>query len=259
MTVLFSDIRGFTPISEQMDPAALTSFLNEYLTEMTNIVFAHEGVLDKYMGDAIMAFWGAPTDQPNHTELACRAACQMVARLRELQPAWSEQGLPPLNMGIGINTGPMTVGNVGSTMRFDYTVIGDAVNLASRLEGVNKEYGTNIIISNAVLERVRGTFLVRYLDLIAVQGKQEPTAIYELIAPLDSQQDLPSALFLDTWDRAISLYKRRQFDAARAAFHQVLELRPGDPPSLVYLERCAAMAEEPPGAEWDGVFLMTHK
>jgi adenylate cyclase len=259
MTVLFSDIRGFTPIAEQMDPAELTHFLNEYLTAMTGVVFEHQGVLDKYMGDGIMAFWGAPKDQPNHAELACQTGFQMVKRLGDLQQAWLAGGLPPLNIGVGINTGPMTVGNVGSSVRFDYTVMGDAVNLASRLEGVNKEYGTSVIVSESTLEHVQGTFASRYLDLITVQGKKEPTAIYELLAPLDSPNDAPPAPFLEAWARAISLYQAQEFAKAKLAFQEVLEFRPDDPPSLVYLARCDAMAESPPGPEWDGVYAMTHK
>jgi len=259
MRVLFTDIRGFTTVSEKMDPNQLVSFLNEYLTEMTNIVFDHEGVLDKYMGDAIMAFWGAPKDQPNHAELACRTGFHMMRRLHELQPVWVERGLPPLNIGVGVNTGPMTVGNVGSRMRFDYTVMGDAVNLGSRLEGVNKEYGTNIIISDSTLAEVRDKFAVRYLDLIAVKGKKEPTAIYELIAPLDVPEALPPKEFLDAWDAAVLLYKDQQFEVAEAAFRKVLELRPDDPPSLVYLERCQEMVASPPGVAWDGVYVFTHK
>jgi len=262
MTVLFSDIRGFTTVSEKMDPAELVNFLNEYLTEMTNIVFEHEGVLDKYMGDAIMAFWGAPMEQPNHAELACRTGYHMVRRLRELQQGWSERGLPLLNIGVGINTGPMTVGNVGSKMRFDYTVMGDAVNLGSRLEGVNKEYGTNIIISESTYAHVRDKFLVRFLDLVAVKGKQEPIAIYELIAPIEAAAGVLPEGFLEAWDEAMRLYRAQRFEEARAAFERALALKPGDQPCKVFIERSAELAEVPPvpaGAEWDGVYVFTHK
>ncbi|HET7770273.1 MAG TPA: adenylate/guanylate cyclase domain-containing protein [Chloroflexota bacterium] len=259
MSVLFSDIRGFTSVSEKMDPQELVHFLNEYLTEMTNIVFEHQGVLDKYMGDAIMAFWGAPTHQPDHAEQACRTAFHMMRRLRELQPGWSERGLPPLNIGVGVNTGFMTAGNVGSKMRFDYTVMGDSVNLGSRLEGVNKEYGTNIIISDGTYQHIQDKFAVRFLDLIAVKGKKEPTAIYELIAPLDVAAAQPKPGFLDTWEIAIGHYKAQRFDDAKAAFERVLAISPDDGPALAYLERCDEMAAAPPGVEWDGVFVMTHK
>jgi len=172
MTVLFSDIRGFTSVSERMDPQDLVAFLNNFLTEMTDIVYVQKGVLDKYMGDCIMAFWGAPLIQPNHAELCVRTGYDMVKRLHQLQKIWISQGLPKLNIGVGVNTGPMTVGNVGSTMRFDYTVMGDAVNLGSRVEGVNKEYGTNMIVTEFTYEAIKDTWVCRYLDLIAVKGKK---------------------------------------------------------------------------------------
>ncbi|MBI3974387.1 MAG: CHASE2 domain-containing protein [Chloroflexi bacterium] len=259
MTVLFTDIRGFTSISEKMDPTALVNFLNGYLTEMTNIVFNHGGVLDKYMGDAIMAFWGAPTDQPKHASFACRTGFDMMRRLHELQKGWLEQGLPPLNIGVGINTGAMTVGNVGSKMRFDYTVMGDAVNLGSRLEGVNKEYGTNIIISDTTYAQLDGEFVVRFLDLIAVKGKKEPTAIYELVAPVDQTDAVPPPEFLQAWTAAMDMYREQQFDEARALFEKALEIRPEDGPALIFVERCTEMSAAPPGLEWDGVYVMTHK
>ena len=259
MSVLFSDIRGFTSVSEKMEPQELVHFLNEYLTEMTDLVFEHKGVLDKYMGDAIMAFWGAPTHQPDHAEQACRTGFHMMRRLRELQPQWSERGLPPLNIGVGINTGPMTCGNVGSKMRFDYTVMGDSVNLGSRLEGVNKEYGTNIIISDGTYQQVKEKFSARFLDLIAVKGKQEPTAIYELIAPLDDAGAQPPVGFLDTWEIAMGHYKAQRFDDAKAAFERVLEIAPNDGPAMVFIERCGEMVAAPPGEAWDGVFVMLHK
>ncbi len=259
MSVLFSDIRGFTSVSEKMDPQSLVAFLNEYLTEMTSLVFDHQGVLDKYMGDAIMAIWGAPTEQPNHAEQACRTAFHMMRRLRELQPAWSERGLPPLNIGVGVNTGPMTAGNVGSKMRFDYTVMGDAVNLGSRLEGVNKEYGTNILISDGTYAQVKDVMVCRFLDLIAVKGKKEPTGIYELIAPKDDPTAQPPAGFLEAWEIAIEHYKAQRFEEARMAFEQVLRFNADDGPSLAFVERCMEMVTAPPGMAWDGVYVMTHK
>jgi adenylate cyclase len=259
MSVLFSDIRGFTSVSEKMDPTELVRFLNEYLTEMTDIVFRHVGVLDKYMGDAIMAFWGAPKDQPDHAEQACRTGYQMMRRLRELQPGWSERGLPPLNIGVGINSGPMTVGNVGSSQRFDYTVMGDAVNLGSRLEAVNKEYGTNIIISEGTYQQVKGKFAVRFLDLITVKGKNEPTPIYELLSPLDEPASQQLSTFLNAWEGAMALYRGQHFEDAKFAFARVLEIRPDDSPSMTYMQRCDEMVAAPPGVEWDGVYVMTHK
>jgi adenylate cyclase len=155
MTALFSDIRGFTSISEKLDPQDLVQLLNEYLTAMTDIVHEHEGVLDKYMGDAIMAWWGAPTDQPDHARRGCLTALQMRTTLKEMQKMWDARGVPSLDMGVGLNTGPMVYGNTGSHERFDFTVLGDAVNLASRLEGANKEYGSSVIISASTLEQLQ--------------------------------------------------------------------------------------------------------
>jgi adenylate cyclase len=182
MTVLFSDIRGFTSISERLDPEALVQLLNEYLTAMTDIVFKYEGVLDKYMGDAIMAFWGAPIELKDHATKACQTALEMIQELHQLQIKWDAEGVPRLDIGIGLNTGPMSVGNMGSRSRFDYTVMGDAVNLGSRLEGLNKEYGTHVIISEFTEAAVRGQFATRPLDVVAVKGKTEPVAIFELLA-----------------------------------------------------------------------------
>ncbi len=262
MTVLFSDIRGFTSVSEKMDPQDLVAFLNEFLTEMTDIVYVQAGVLDKYMGDCIMAFWGAPLVQENHAMLGVRTGYDMVKRLHQLQVIWMARGLPKLNVGVGINSGPMTVGNVGSTMRFDYTVMGDSVNLGSRVEGVNKEYGTNIIVTEYTYAIVKDKWVCRYLDLIAVKGKKEPTAIYEVFHPVGEEPE--AALkrpdgFLEGWDEAIRLYRAQDFETAKEHFEALLDLYSDDGPTMVYIERCELMADDPPGEHWDGVFVMTHK
>jgi len=182
LSVLLSDIRGFTNVSERLTPEELVQLLNEYLTAMTDIVFKYEGLLDKYMGDAIMAVYGAPLPQPDHAIRACLTALDMIAELKQLQKKWEAEGRPVLNIGVGINSGEMVVGNMGSQMRFDYTVMGDNVNLGSRLEGLNKEYGTNIIISEFTAAVVRDELLCRELDAVRVKGKQLPVKIYELIA-----------------------------------------------------------------------------
>ncbi len=181
LTVLFSDIRGFTTLSERMTPEELVVKLNHYLQIMTDIVIHYDGTLDKYVGDEIMAFWGAPIPQDNHALLACRAAVEMIERLDEMNRQWRGQGLPVLDIGIGINSGPMIVGNVGSTSRMDYTLIGDNVNLGARLEGTNKIYRTHIIISEFTYEQVKDQVVVRELDLIRVKGKEKPVTIYELL------------------------------------------------------------------------------
>ena len=181
LTVSFSDIRGFTTISEKLTPEELVHLLNEYLTAMTNVVFQYDGLLDKYMGDAVMAVFGAPLDQPDHALRACRTALGMMEELKKLQKKWAEEGKPVLDIGIGINSGDMVVGNMGSDMRFDYTVVGDMVNLGSRLEGTNKEYGTNIVISEYTYNDVKDVFFCRELDSVIVKGKKLPVKIYELL------------------------------------------------------------------------------
>jgi adenylate cyclase len=238
MTVLFSDIRGFTTLSEQIDPERLVLFLNGYLTAMTDIVFAQAGVLDKYRGDGIMAFWGAPYDQPDHALRACRAAHAMVRRLRGLQEDWSAQGLPRLSIGIGINSGVMIVGNVGSQQRFDYTAVGDAVNLAARLEEANKEYRVPIIVGEQTRRLVAAEFATRSLDLIALRGREAPTAIHELLGPPGEVSGLLPAGYLAEWEEAIAAYRAGRFGAAREGFARCQEARPDDVPAQLYLRRC---------------------
>jgi adenylate cyclase len=259
MTVLFSDIRGFTSFSEQLDPQELVVLLNEYLTAMTNVVYRYDGVLDKYMGDAIMAFWNGPVSQPDHARRACLTALDMLQTLREMHDRWQARGIPPLNMGVGLNTGPMSVGNMGSDTRFDYTVMGDAVNLGSRLEGTNKDYGTNIVVSQSTLEEVKEEgFIVRFLDLVAVKGKAQPVAVYELIGRAGEFGSF-TPVILETYERGIQLYRAREFNDAAAAFNEVLAARPNDGPSVMYLERCQELMLAPPPMDWDGVYVMTHK
>ncbi len=242
MTVLFSDIRGFTPLSEHIAPERLVLFLNEYLTAMTDVVFAHRGVLDKYMGDGIMAFWGAPNDEPDHAVLACRTGYEMVRRLQELQGGWVAQGFPTLDVRVGINTGVMTVGNVGSRTRFDYTVVGDAVNLAARLEEANKEYHTTIMIGETTRQRVHGTFATRSLDLVTLRGKETPSAIYELLCPRDEVDRLLPPGYLVIWEEAVMAYKEGRLAQAQAGFQRCLALRPDDGPAQVFRDRCIALA-----------------
>lgn len=189
ITVFFSDVRSFTTISEQLgEPQKLVALLNEYLSAMTEIIFQYDGTLDKYVGDEIMAFWGAPVPQPDHAYLACKAALAQIKYLTEiLHPKWEEEGKPKLRIGIGINTGKMTVGNMGSRSRMDYTLMGDEVNLGSRLEGTNKVYGTTIIISESTYELVKDRVVARELDIIRVKGKIKPVRIYELMDLKDEE------------------------------------------------------------------------
>ena len=181
LTVLFSDIRGFTSISEKLTPEQLVEHLNDYLQAMTEIVFKYDGTLDKYVGDEIMAFWGAPVELEDHAFLACKCAIEQIEDLKKLNEKWQNEGKPILNIGIGLNSGDMVVGNMGSASRMDYTLMGDNVNLGARLEGTNKMYGTRIIISEFTYEHVKDRVIVRELDLIRVKGKELPVRIYELV------------------------------------------------------------------------------
>ena len=258
VTVLFSDIRGFTTISETLDAQTLADLLNGYLTEMTRIIFRHQGTLDKYIGDAVMAIWGAPFDEPNHAERCCLSAVSMLARLSELQVQWRAQDSPVLEIGIGINTGIASVGNMGSSLRHGYTALGDAVNLAARLEGLNKEYGTQILISEFTRRELRDDqFIFREIDFIRVKGKLQPVTIYEILGPRANGNGGEELVAL--FASAREAYKRRDWRAARSAWVTILQRWPDDGPSRVFLARCEEyIAEEPPVA-WDGVYAMKHK
>jgi adenylate cyclase len=257
LTVLFSDIRGFTTISEKLTPEDLVHLLNEYLTEMTNLVFKYDGLLDKYMGDAIMAVFGAPLDQPDHALRACRTALGMMEELKKLQKKWADEGRPVFDIGIGINSGDMVVGNMGSDMRFDYTVMGDMVNLGSRLEGTNKEYGTNIIISEYTYAVIKDTLFCRELDSVRVKGKKLPVKIYELLGEKKDAEKWEKAVSL--FEEGLSKYKQGLWDEAIAAFGNVLEVKKDDAPAKLYLDRCVELKKNPPEGPWDGVFTMTRK
>jgi adenylate cyclase len=264
ITVMFSDIRGFTSISEKLDAQELALFLNQYLSDMTRIVFKTNGTLDKYIGDAVMAFWGAPFEEPGHAARACNAALEMMTRVRELQKQWEAQGKPSLDIGIGLNTGVASVGNMGSVLRYGYTALGDAVNLSSRLEGLNKDYSTHIIANETTYQGAKNDgFVFRELDLIRVKGKLQPVTIYQLMgrqADFAADGSAESVrLQVETFARARELYRGRQWNAAHDAFQEFLEKWPKDGPAGVYLERCQEYLVTEPPANWDGVFVMTHK
>lgn len=256
LTVLFSDLEGFTTLSEGMRPEVLVGLLNEYLSEMTGLVFRNHGTLDKFEGDAVMAFWGAPIHQEDHALRACRTALEMQEELVRLRDRWAGTGRPVLRARIGLNTGEMVVGNMGATGRFDYTVIGDSVNLASRLEGANKQYGTGIIVSERTYELVRPHLAGRELDLLTVKGRSEPLRIFELFRRPDSGG---ASAMLEEYERALALYRRREWGAAQRAFAALLERYPDDGPSRLYRERCALYASTPPPDTWNGVFALTDK
>ena len=264
ITVMFSDIRGFTTISEKLDAQDLALFLNAYLYDMTKIVFDSHGTLDKYIGDAVMAFWGAPYEDAGHPVQACRAALKMMKRVRELQNKWAAEGKPAMDIGIGLNSGAASVGNMGSSLRYGYTALGDTVNLSSRLEGLNKEYGTHIIVNETTYEAAKDAgFLFRELDLIRVKGKLQPVKIYELfgdVAELQANGTLVDArVRLREFVEARKLYRERKWEEALNAFQKIVERWPGDGPSIVYLKRCEEYQADEPVSDWDGVFVMTHK
>ncbi|MGB9472937.1 MAG: adenylate/guanylate cyclase domain-containing protein [Candidatus Acidiferrum sp.] len=264
ITVMFSDIRGFTTISEKLDAQELALFLNSYLYDMTRIVFDTDGTLDKYIGDAVMAFWGAPFEDGQHPVQACTAALEMMKRVGELQKKWAAEGKPALDIGIGLNSGAASVGNMGSALRYGYTALGDTVNLSSRLEGLNKEYGTHIIVNESTYEAAKDAgFLFRELDLIRVKGKLQPVTIYELFArvsDLEKAGTLAEARErLAEFEEGRKLYRERKWSEARRMFAGILERWAGDGPAQVYEKRCEEYLAEEPVSEWDGVFVMTHK
>jgi adenylate cyclase len=264
ITVMFSDIRGFTTISEKLDAQDLALFLNGYLSDMTQIVFKHNGTLDKYIGDAVMAFWGAPFEESDHAVKSCEAALTMMARVREMQKKWQAEGKPLLDIGIGLNTGVASVGNMGSVLRYGYTALGDTVNLSARLEGLNKEYGTHILVNESTYTAAKDFgFLFREVDLIRVKGKLQPVIIYELLqresdmAAEESGQALRERI--GQFAAARSLYQKRSWHEAQLAFQAILDRWPDDGPSRTFWKRCQEYLFEEPPSGWDGVFTMTHK
>ena len=256
VTVLFSDLAGFTSISENLTPENLIHLLNEYFSGMTEIILDLEGTVDKYIGDAIMAFWGAPLPLADHAQKACQAALAMQQALFPLQAMWQERGLPPLLARLGLHTGKAIVGNVGSRERFNYTVMGDAVNLASRLEGVNKIYGSTILVSEATVKQAGGDFLFRELDLVQVKGRLQPVVIYEL---LGLQEETPHFPWLKDFAAALDSYRQGNWDLASELFQTVLAQRPGDPPSLCFQKRLHYFQQHPPLPDWRGIYTLDTK
>jgi adenylate cyclase len=257
MTVLFSDVRGFTTISEGLDPKQLTQLMNEFLTPMTHVIHHHRGTIDKYMGDAIMAFWGAPVPDPDHARNALLAAMEMVTKLDAMQEHFKSRGWPPIKVGVGLNTGDMTVGNMGSEFRLAYTIMGDAVNLGSRLESLTKNYGVDIMVSEFTSARVPD-FAFRELDCVRVKGKDKPVKIYE---PMGPERDLEPAEReeLALYNEALRLYRSQQWGPAREAFSRLEQLAPMRKLYAIYLERIDHFGQQPPPADWDGTYTFLTK
>jgi adenylate cyclase len=259
MTVLFTDIAGFTAISERLNPEEIVQLLNDYLSAMSQIILDNEGIIDKYEGDLIMAEWGAPVYFEEHAVYACRSALKMQRRLAELRKEWKAQGMPELQSRIGINTGHMVVGNMGCLEVFDYTVMGDAVNLASRLEGANRLYLSTIMVGEETYEDVKDRFVLRELDTIRVRGRAEAARVYELLA--EKEEDLPPGRLeaLRLYGEALDLYREGKFQEALEPLEKAIQAYPADGPSRALQRRCEQFVQSPPDRIWDGIWMLTEK
>jgi adenylate cyclase len=257
LTVLFSDIRGFTTISESLQPDQLAALMNEYLGAMTLVVRKHRGTLDKYIGDAIMAFWGAPVADDEHARNAVLTALEMQGELLKLNQTLTAKGWPALKIGVGVNTGPMTVGDMGSPVRKAYTVMGDAVNLGSRLEGITKQYGVGIMVGEETRALLAKTFVFRELDRVRVKGKAEPVGIYEPLGETDkvAADDLIELKF---WDQALHYYRTQAWDQAELSLANLTKIHPRYLYEL-YAKRIQHLRAEPPGSDWEGVTVFETK
>ncbi len=258
MTVLFSDVRGFTTISEGLEPKDLSSLMNEFLTPLTEVIYSHRGTIDKYMGDAIMAFWGAPLPAQDHARQGIKSALEMHRKLAELQPRFKDRKWPEIRIGVGLNTGRMSVGNMGSKVRLAYTVMGDAVNLASRLESLTKEYGAAIIIGESTRSLTAQDFVYRELDRVRVKGKLEPVAIYEPVGAV-GEVDKRVLDELRLFSQALKLYRAQDWDMAELQLINLLKIAPESRLYKLYIERIGVFRASPPGRDWDGAFTFEHK
>lgn len=263
VTMMFTDIESFTTVSEQTSADRLLVYLSEYFDELTKIIIDTHGTVDKYIGDAIMAFWGAPIPDRHHASNACQAALLCQKKLQELNLVWKRSGRPVFNTRMGIHFGEVIVGNMGSSERMNYTAIGDSVNLSARLEGINKFYGTNIIVSETVYNLTKDQFLFRRIDNVAVKGKAQSIKIYELIAqlkgdtsllPTDEQLD-----FVSEFNQAYNLFLTRQFKEALDAFKNIIPINRNDKTVDLYIKRCKDFIENPPHRDWDGTVVMHEK
>jgi adenylate cyclase len=258
MTAYFSDIASFSSFSEKLTPTELVNVLNDYLTEMCNIIIGLEGTVDKFEGDSIVAFWGAPAIQKDHAKLACFASIDMNKALIPLRDKWVAEGRPSISVRMGLNSGPMVVGNMGSAQRMNYTIMGDVVNLASRLEGANKAYNSGVMISEATYGACQADIDVRELDTIRVVGKSESVKVYQLLER-KNQTENSIADLVEKFERALDLYKDGNYKDALSGFESCIQFSPEDGPSLVYVNRCRDFIATLPAADWDGVFSLDSK
>ncbi|HUQ13624.1 MAG TPA: adenylate/guanylate cyclase domain-containing protein [Novosphingobium sp.] len=259
VSVLFSDVRGFTTIAEALGARETVSMLNAYFTEMVDVIFDHGGILDKYIGDAIMALFGAPFPKEDDADNALAVANEMMVKLGEFNQRQKAAGAQELAIGIGLSTGDVVVGNIGSVKRMEYTVIGDAVNLSSRLEGANKMYGTRILLSEFTVNQLKAPALLREIDLIRVKGKHQPVAVFESLGWREDELAVSLGAMLPLYDEGLDAYRARDWKRAEAIFVEALEAMPNDGPSALYLERCRLYAQLPPPDSWDGVWTMLEK
>jgi CheY-like chemotaxis protein/class 3 adenylate cyclase len=259
LSLMFTDLQGFTSISEMLSPKDLVELLNEYLDGMTNILMRHGGTLDKYEGDAIIAFWNAPLSQNMHAIKAVDAALEMQEFSKTLSAKFEKIGRPALKTRIGINTGKVIVGNIGSKKRFNYTVIGDEVNLASRLEGANKLYGTTLMISETTYQQLNDMFLCRELDFLRVKGKQKPVRVYEVIGRRNQSYSEQTFNMLNLYHQGLAAYQEQNWKEGIRCFAAAIAINYEDNPSITYLERCRFLRDNPPGKNWDKVFTSLTK
>jgi adenylate cyclase len=257
MTILFSDVRGFTTISEGLDPKELCLLMNEFLTPLSRIVYKHRGTIDKYMGDCIMAFWGAPLPDDGHAHNSIVAGLEMLKTLEGLQPHFKERGWPPIHVGVGLNTGRVSVGNMGSEVRVAYTVMGDAVNLASRLEGITKEYGVGLVVGENT-KAAAPEFVYRDLDLVKVKGKDEPVAIFEPLG-LVGEVDASVLEELKLFQKVLRDYRKQEWDKVELQLFSLQKMYPNTKLYKLYADRVEYFRKNSPGPEWDGVFVFKTK
>jgi adenylate cyclase len=258
-TVLFSDIRGFTTMTEELGPHATVTLLNEYFSVMVDYIQKHGGMLDKFIGDAIMAVFGLPVPHEDDPDRAIRAALDMIEELRRFNSLRSAAGRPPIDIGIGVNTDTVVSGNIGSPKRMDYTIVGDGVNLASRLEGACKTYHSRILTTENTLRKLRGTYRMREVDRVVVKGKHEPIGIYEVL-DCYTDETFPNLMEVVSFFKGgLGYYRKQQWDKATEAFQQAVALNPNDKLTHMYIERCALLKADPPGEEWNGVWVLKTK
>jgi adenylate cyclase len=258
-TILFSDIRGFTPLTESLGPEGTVKLLNEYFTIMVECINDQGGMLDKFIGDAIMAGFGVPLRHEDDEDRAVKAAISMMTKLAEWNRERAKREMPPVHMGVGLNTDTVLSGNIGSPRRMDYTMIGDGVNLAARLESACKQYGASILLSEFTQKKLKGTYRMRDIDLVVVKGKTKPVRIYELL-DFHDEESFPNLMtMLVTFREGIAAYRGRRWDEARHAFEECVALNPQDKLPAIYMNRCLQMSHTPPPDDWDGRWVLTEK